>query len=467
VYYESGGAGIRACYATGITVQSTSDITGECGGIAGLYYSPTNTSGDVTNVIYHCQAKNCTIQATTARGSSGWATSRLGGIVGELDNSSRIIQCASKQNKVYGRTGCGGIAGMVQTKVSLGEGHVLIRGCLSQSNWLYGTVTNEDNDLGGIVGLITQEANSDEKKRYVRISECISNANCYEAKSSSDNWEATSGGIAGKISGDGANVAIRNSFSDHHATVSGNPKGAGVRCFYLSRTKANGKAAAGGFVGYFSSGTTGILRIYNSGSHITYGAWYMGGNVSTAEYLNYDQYTNTSGYDWRTLGINPMIGRVYRGQVNLNVVFWSTLAAPFTYNQWHSSSSIKDVRADDSTDTFEYKSDGAEYLTSTCINNDFTVKVVYHYADGTTKTYNFAHTYYWKPFSTDGHAPTRVKWGTANYQAVTMLNGTTGYARDNTVVNEGMGYDGHNWIHTDGRLVNNNRWYPAIGWYGN
>ncbi|MBQ9475626.1 MAG: hypothetical protein IJU69_05160, partial [Bacteroidales bacterium] len=466
VYVEAGGAGIRSCYANEITVKTTSAVAGLCGGIAGRYYSPTNASGDVTNVIYRCQARGCTIQATTTKTGDTWETCRIGGIAGQINNSSRIIQCASKANTIYGRNCCGGIVGMIQTKGDLSKtSHVLVRGCISRSNWLRATFTDADNELGGIAGYIYQDASSN----YVRITECISNANCYQSPYSEDaaNWKVTCGGIAGKISGDGADVAIRNSFSDHHQTVAESPRTAGYHCFRMtSRTKAAGKAGAGGFVGYFASGDTGILRIYNSGSHLTYGAWYMKGEVDKTEYLNYDSWTNTKGYDWRTLGINPLIGRVYRGRVVLNVVFWSTLAAPFTYNQWHTSNQLKDLRSDDSTSSFDYSGE-YEYLTSNCINSDFTVKVVYHFADQTTQINNYTHTHYWKPFSDDNHKPTRVKWGADNWQACNMLSTNKGYARDDSLVNEGMGYEGHNWVRTNGHLINNDRWHPGGVWYGN
>ena len=279
VHITAGGAGIRDCYANGITVKSTSDISGVCGGIAGHYYSPSNASGDITDVIYHCQAKECTIQATTAMVEGGWKTSRLGGIAGEIQNASRIIECASKWNKIYGRACCGGIVGMIQTKDGLSVvNHVLVRGCLSRSNWLYATKTDEFNYLGGIAGDISQ-ATLETGTQYVRISECISDCNCYESKATSGDYYCSSGGIVGGVTGAAANVAIRNSFAMHHATVEGNKKGAGTQCFYLSRKAATGKAGAGGLVGAFTSGSGGILRIYNCGSRVTYGCWYIGGQT--------------------------------------------------------------------------------------------------------------------------------------------------------------------------------------------
>ena len=468
VWYSAGGAGIRNCYVTSITVQSTSGTTGECGGIAGQYYSPTTASGDITNVIYHCQTKSCTIQGNAAKsGTNPWETSCCGGIAGELYNNSRIIECSSKQNKIFGRACCGGIVGMLQTPSQASGNAALVRQCFSQNNWLQASATDNYNYLGGIVGNIYQENTS---TGYVRITECISDRNYYESEySSSTDWRNTCGGIAGAISGAGAYVAIRNSFVYYLGqTVSANPAGSGKVCFNAKNRTT--KTAMGGLVGYFTSGNTATLRIYNTGSCCTYSdAFAVNSRTTEKDYVT---------ANWATWGINPIIGRVYQGKVEMNTVIWTWPTAPFSCNTW-SSSSITDVRSDNTVNTFNYHGTDAspvyvDYETSVTLNSSYKISSVIYYKKNdagtgwthTTKTDEDLSSYW----SSLGHAPSQSKstWtGTQRLQASSMLSSSSGYARNHDLVNEGMGYTGHDWTSTNGFLTGDNRWYPGGVWKGN
>ncbi len=354
---------------------------------------------------------------------------------------------------------CGGIVGFASSSTDR-SGHTLIRNCLSQDNWLYGSSTSAKNNLGGIIGQVNQAASTGS----VRVTECISDCNLFESKHTSADWGSCSGGIIGYINGDGASVGIRNSFVNYYHSTSKNPGGSGKCCFLLSRTAANGKAAAGGLVGYYGSGSTGVLNIYNCGARMTYGCWSMGGTaITTANYLS----------NWKSYGISPVVGRVYQGKIVLRTVFWCTVVGPYSFNTFHTNNSITDVRSDDSTNSFEVKGESS-YFASCCLNESFQATYRPYNSDGTAAADAATGGYseYWtSSFNTTGRKPARDRWGTSSYQAVTMLNysegKTYGYERTSTYVNENMGYTGHNWVHTNDRLTVNSRHYPGGVWWGN
>ena len=268
------------------------------------------------------------------------------------------------------------------------------------------------------------------------------------------------------MSGAGANVGIRNSFSNHYHTTSKNPKGGDYNCFLLPSAS---RVGSGGFVGYFdSSQTTTELNIYNCGSRMSYGAWNLNGTTFDSPFTEY--YDN-----WQSYGINPITGHVGSGVVRMRVVFWCTPIAPYTYDSFNSGSVMEDLRSDDSTGSFDLKGQ-KPYMASTCINSSFMVTRTYYNANGTLEDLEVNPgdanlSQFWGQFYADSHPPVRSsRWGSTQYQAATLLSYTEGknygYPRDHAYVNEGMGYTSENWVSTNNRLTVDNRWYPGGVWWG-
>ncbi|MBO4263383.1 MAG: hypothetical protein J5871_01730, partial [Bacteroidales bacterium] len=435
---SGGGCGIRDCTVSGCTISTSSGTTGCLGGITGKWYSPTTTWADYTNVIYHCKTSGCLLQTTS--GSLSWSSGRVGGIVGTLENNSRVIECCAKQNRCFSHYACGGIAGYIDINATAAGNGCLIRQCMSQNNWLQANSTDAYNMLGGIVGCIEQDGSPGS----VNITECISDMNYHEsAYSGGTNWRCSCGGIIGRVCGSTANVAIRNCFShyaDSQKTTGSNPRGTGYSLFHAKNK--NSGTGMGGIVGYFSSDSGGTLRILNTGSCCDYSATFAVSGQTTTK-------ANCQS-NWGTWGINPIIGRVDAGKVEMNLVAWTWATAPFTCSSWHGSSSMQDMVPVNTTIAFNYDGTGSYYWTTT-INSSYIVTGTKTFPAGTNGS-NHNYSSYWSPL---GHAPTQVKTNLSGerWQVVSMLNQWQGYARDHDYVNENMGYTGHNWSRSNSELA--------------
>ena len=255
---------ISYCSNSGAVSTTNTDVSREVclGGILGL--------ADGTGLIDHCSN-------TASLGSSG-AGGCAGGIVGELRNASRILQSCSKRNTIESYASVGGIAGRVSHESLTTTSNILIRGCLSQNNWLKANNSSNYNRIGGIAGEVYQGLES-YKDYALCITSCISDANYYDS-ATTETWHGSIGGFIGNVSGAYDQVLFRSSFVNADVTTGANPRGAGYRCFNTARTVAQGCVAAGGYVGLYmmNSGDPSWIRIMNSGSSTTYNAWQFSGS---------------------------------------------------------------------------------------------------------------------------------------------------------------------------------------------
>lgn len=121
-------------------------------------------------------------------------------------------------------------------------------------------------------------------------------------------------------------------------------------------------------------------------------------------------------------------------------------------------SSTTDVICCNSTQAFNFHDDstsGVPYLTTSTVTSARQIASYRYYNEsGTGTNYTpYDCSSYWGPFAS--HAPSQVKsWKDANNRAqiATMLNQWQGYARDHDYVNENLGYTGHNWVRSWGKL---------------